>query len=414
MKSRCALWIELVALGCSFYFLTSLLIVAGISLGGDYLGKARSYRVDRTSKPFSTWDRVRTSKPFANWDGVWYAKIARDGYSYDPGKQSSVAFFPAFPLLGWVVAHSTGISEEWALVLVANACLLCCFIWMAAYVHERYPDGNANLVAWTLLGLGLWPVSFFARMAYSESLFLLVVVLVLYGFQRKWPMLAIAFLVGLATACRPLGVALIPPFCLYLWQERSSWNLFALRAPVAVLVACWGIVAYMAYQQAAFHDALAFVKTQKLWDLNPHSTWVERLGASLILEPIWSKYISTSPAWWARSEHVINSLFSLDFANPIYFLVTLGLVGYGAWHRQLNSREALLALGLLLIPYFLQGHRAFMVAQGRYALAALPAFLVVGRILWRLPSPFSAALLAISGFFLAVYSALFTAWYWFI
>ncbi len=33
------------------------------------------------------------------WDANWYLSIARDGYFYVPGSQSSVAFFPAYPLV---------------------------------------------------------------------------------------------------------------------------------------------------------------------------------------------------------------------------------------------------------------------------------------------------------------------------
>lgn len=29
-----------------------------------------------------------------HWDSGWYAAIARDGYFYRPGQQSSIAFFP--------------------------------------------------------------------------------------------------------------------------------------------------------------------------------------------------------------------------------------------------------------------------------------------------------------------------------
>ena len=38
----------------------------------------------------------------AGWcqgDGGWYLRIAESGYFYTPGRQSSVAFFPVFPML---------------------------------------------------------------------------------------------------------------------------------------------------------------------------------------------------------------------------------------------------------------------------------------------------------------------------
>src|SRR6478672_9366237 len=40
------------------------------------------------------------------FDSDWYFQIASNGYSYTPGQQSSVAFFPTFPLavraVSWV------------------------------------------------------------------------------------------------------------------------------------------------------------------------------------------------------------------------------------------------------------------------------------------------------------------------
>jgi hypothetical protein len=247
-------------------------------------------------------------------------------------------------------------------------------------------------------------------MAYGESLFFLVIIVFLLGCQRKWPILVLAAIVGLATACRPVGVALIPPLYLHCWGQSPSLARFSLTGVAVAPLACWGLLAYMTYLQFTFGDALAFARTQENWAYRP-GTWGERLGESLILKPIWSKYDPSSLNYWGRLEPTDNPLFSLDFANPLYFLVTCGLVAYGAWRKHLNGVEILLAAGLLLIPYFSHGHRSLMLGQARYALAAFPAFMVLGRILWQLPPPISGSLLAISGFFLGMYSALFAAWY---
>ncbi|MGI8777095.1 MAG: mannosyltransferase family protein [Acidimicrobiales bacterium] len=37
---------------------------------------------------------------WVHWDSEWYLQIANHGYSYKPGRQSSVAFFPLYPLAG--------------------------------------------------------------------------------------------------------------------------------------------------------------------------------------------------------------------------------------------------------------------------------------------------------------------------
>jgi Gpi18-like mannosyltransferase len=36
---------------------------------------------------------------WAQWDSGWYRQIAMEGYSYVVGRQSTVAFFPAYPLV---------------------------------------------------------------------------------------------------------------------------------------------------------------------------------------------------------------------------------------------------------------------------------------------------------------------------
>lgn len=46
-------------------------------------------------------------RALAAWDGTHYIRIADNGYSFDPERESNVVFFPAFPLLGRVVAHVT-------------------------------------------------------------------------------------------------------------------------------------------------------------------------------------------------------------------------------------------------------------------------------------------------------------------
>jgi len=58
------------------------------------------------------------------------------------------------------------------------------------------------------LALGLFPTTFFFRAAYSEALFLLLIVLVLYGLERAWPYLLIALIIGPGNRdpCRRCGV----------------------------------------------------------------------------------------------------------------------------------------------------------------------------------------------------------------
>jgi hypothetical protein len=249
------------------------------------------------------------------------------------------------------------------------------------------------------------------RMAYTESLFLLLLLFGMWAMHRKWSKTVIALVVGLATACRPTGVALLGPFALYLWQQRQSKFDLIRNAAFLLPIGCWGIIAYMTFQYVQFGDALAFVKTQAHWAVRQPASFADYATSLITLEPIWGKYNPGSVSYWARHEPIANPLFSLEFANPIYFMATVSLVIVGAKKKWLDAREVLLAILLLGIPYVTHSYDAIMMAQARYASVVFPAFMVMGRVLNGLRPPLAALLVGMSSVLLGVYSVMFAAWY---
>ncbi len=393
-----------VATGLGCYALTSLVAVLGVVLGFKYL-------------TFFIWkDQIPADllQAFANWDGRWYGRIATEGYSYDPARMSSVAFFPAYPVLAAIVHRVTGGRIEWALLVVANVFLAGSFVLLHRYVKNRDPLAPAELAPWALLAFGVLPVTFFFRMAYSESLFIFLSILSLYGMARRWPPWTLALAIGLLTAVRPAGVALIPPLCLYVWRQSTSARRALFDLAWLLPMACWGLLAYVAYQGAALGEPLAFVKAQDRWCWRPPFALSEKLYALATLEPVWSVYDPASRAFWERAAGDREPLFSLAFINPVYFVSAVALVVLGIWKRWLNSYEALAAAGLLFIPYFTKAYETGMQSQARYAAAAFPIYLVLGQLLCRIPGSVAGALAAISLFLLGVYAAMFAAAYVFI
>jgi hypothetical protein len=55
-----------------------------------------------------------------------------------------------------------------------------------------------------------------------------------------------------------------------------------------------------------------------------------------------------------------------------------------------------------------------MASMGRFTCVVFPVYLVIGRLLHAMPGPLTAAILALAGFMLGAYAALFAAWYLFI
>lgn len=385
-----AWWSKPLPLGLLVYSLTSGIVVLGASFGHQFVA------------PWGDSPRRNFHEAFSGGDGGWYKSIAAAGYTYDSAQQSSTAFFPLFPLLGRGMMRLTSVGPAWALLIVSHACLAAAFVVAAVYLGGRRPVPDRTTISLTLLALGLMPFTFFFRMSYSESTFLLLTLLFLLGFQRDWPLPAIAVIAGLASAARPVGVGLLLPLLIYAWRRSPSRRAFIARAALSAPLACWGLFAYAAFLHVQFGEPLAFARTQIHWG-TPAPSLASKMFALLSYQPIWEIFLCQPVAGW--------SVFAWEQVNPIYFAVAVALILFGAWLGRLNAYETSLAAMLLLIPYLTRAYESHMSSFARFAAVVFPVYLVLGEGLARLPPAVSAALFGICTFFLGVYSALFAAGY---
>ena len=83
----------------------------------------------------------------------------------------------------------------------------------------------------------------------------------------------------------------------------------------------------------------------------------------------------------------------------------------GVWKRWLNGRESLLGVLLLLIPYVTRSYEMCMLSQGRFIAANFLIYLVMGRLLNRIPGPVAAFVLCVAAVYLEVYVGQFAAGY---
>jgi hypothetical protein len=221
----------------------------------------------------------------------------------------------------------------------------------------------------------------------------------------------LAVVAGLATATRSVGVAALAPLWWHMWRTSPTVPGWLLRVLVWTPVACWGIAAYAAFQWHEFGEPLAFAKTQANYATRPPGPLVDRIVAQATLRPIWGSYVPSDEAYWAKRENHSIAAFSLYFANPLFFCAVASFVALGAWKRWLTTEETLLGAALVLIPYVLQSYTHYMSGAGRHVSVAVPAYLVLGHVLWGLPRPVSALLLCMMAALLALYSALFAGHY---
>ena len=356
--------------------------------------------------------------PFLAWDGTWYARIAADGYSFNPHDRSSVAFFPLYPLLARCL--SVLMPVPYALLAVSNAFAFLSSVVLFHYCRDTYRSRrglgeeetcskfSSRVVCCMLFA----PTSFYLRMAYTESLFLFLVVCAMLGMQRRWPAWVIALVIGMSTATRAVGIALMLPFLLYLWTDSMSIKRFFSRVTVCAPIAVSGLAFFCIYQWLVFGSPVAFARSQSFWSLRS-GTLSEQAWSLVTLEPIWGVYLTDSPGFWRRCPPSASPLFNLHFWNPVVFVGTVALAAYGCCCRIITPRESLLCLGLLGIPYLTQAFKVYMAAESRYCFVVFPVFIIIATIIGKGDRTLQQVAMCMSAALLAIFTALFCSWHWF-
>ncbi len=158
---------------CGLFFLSRLLVLAVAAISHLVVEQGPF------ASPARTWmDR------FFLWDATWYLGIAEDGYYYRNDAESSVGFYPLYPMLirG---AHGLGLDGEVAGYVISLAALFgaCVLLWKLAALETR----SERVAESAVLFLLFCPGSVWFGMIYTESLFLLTLLGCLFcARQGRW------------------------------------------------------------------------------------------------------------------------------------------------------------------------------------------------------------------------------------
>ena len=333
---------------------------------------------------------------WARFDSGFYLNIVRDGYSYTLGEQSSVAFFPLYPLL--VKAFMWLGNPVLAGVWVSNLCFLVGLVYLYKLTKLELSTQAARK---TVLLLSFFPASFFFSSVYTESTFFVLAVMSFYYARKgRWGVASLAAL--LASGTRVVGVLLVVSlglewlrahgFTLARIHKAESWRgaLSGLRQDWASLLCLTsvplGIVSFMVFLAQNFADPIAFISVQSAWNR-------ETLGPLLILQRDISGFIS------GLRDGVLYWNVPLDVAS-----LALGLVCTAGVWRKLGASYALFVLTGLLLPT-LSSTQSLV----RYLIVLFPVFMMLGH--WVKLRWLEYALYTVFATGLAVCFSLFANWY---
>ena len=383
-------------------WLYSLKVFLGLRLGLTILALAAVGLIAQNdATPVPGWpappvvegiDNVGTS--FERWDGLWFLRIAEDGYAENDG---SAAFFPLYPTIVGGLSTLIGGHPLAAALIVSNAAFLAALVVVYLLTLVEFDHDTARR---TTLYLAVWPTAFFFLAPYSESLFLLLAAgAVLCARLKRW--WAAAALGALTAATRSVGIVLVAVLAAEALtqlrerrrarEEQGSIVKDAVIPLLASAAVGLGTLAYLLYWKVQSGNFFAPIGEQGNWQREfsfPLATIVDGTRAAF-------EFIGLGAGGYAL----------LDW------LVVIPALALAVWVA-MRTRPAygVYAWASLLLPLTLIfGARPFM-SLPRFTVVIWPLFWALAHFTKQFNA--HAAVVAAGAVGLGVFTMLFVNWYW--
>ena len=316
------------------------------------------YRTRSFAMPFK---REKLAQIFAGWDSGWYFDIARRGYYFDPEGQSSIAFFPLYPLLMRAVAWPFGGTDKavWAAgIFIACAAFAAALLVIHRFTMQMF--GDREVARRAVLYLAIFPFALFLTRVYAESLFLLTSVLaVKRAHEGRW--WGAGLWGALATLSRPNGILIGLPVALFALRGSPAPTVLASRLGALLLIPL-ALAGYCAYVYSLSGDPLAWLSAQNHWGYSlGHPPWEQLL-----------KIIGRIVKYGVYDYFFVSKMAPFRLFHGGVALMCLALTP--AIFKRLGSAMGTYVLVSLLIP--LSGNA--LEGVGRYSAVLFPVFMLLG------------------------------------
>lgn len=220
------------------------------------------------------------------WDSGWYANIIENGYMLQPaahlnGDAANWAFFPLYPMCVRLFKQIINLNTVKSGFIVSSIFLVISLYFIIKYLSLTRDKDNA-ITAAILVALG--PYSFYFSCLYTESLFILLVILCFYYMQKEnWILCGIFG--ALLSATRATGVLLFISLFIkivtpYIREHRSiKYIIIEIikdgKKLFGLILFPAGLFSYMTFLYFYMGDAFAFKHVEIAWgrtNSNPFKT----------------------------------------------------------------------------------------------------------------------------------------------
>lgn len=319
--------------------------------GFEYVSSA-SYINSQNPVNYFLWS------PWANFDAVHYLSISTYGYTL-----YNAVFFPLFPIVVKIFSLPFGKLQilDPRQFFVALALVSVFFFLSLVFLNKLLSlDYKKNIAFQTILFILVFPASFFYATIYSESLFLLLLILSFYfARKRKW-LLSGLFSFFLAST-RFVGIAIFPALVYEFWKSEKT--IFR-KSFMPLLLGPLGLASYALFNYIMWKNPIHFIQAQE-WFANSRSTH------SIVLLPQtlfrYFKILSTIPSYQYEWRIALLELSVFIFVCLLLFI---------AWRKKVRTSYLIFSVIALLIPL----STGTLTGFPRYVLPIFPAFIALALV----------------------------------
>lgn len=305
----------------------------------------------------------------SQWDGLWYRELADHGYpNHVLHIQSTLGFFPLYPLLVWAVSHAFVVPiAHWQILSTTVAGVLVAGVGgaVATVLVQRLAAGwwGEQVARRAVLIFCLFPGSVVFSMVYAEGIMLPLAAGCLLALQRRRWLLA-GVLAGLATATEPQGLVLVIVCAVSAAVELRRGGLAARRALLAPALAPVGAAGFAIYLWIWTGSPFASLIAQR-------DGWSERTDGLALVHL--ARNLGDQISLRHFNHPTIDLNLVVGLGGAIVLIVLLVLVARN-W-REMSLEAILYTLGIAWLGMTSE----FVPPMPRLLITAFPAIMVVAR-----------------------------------
>jgi hypothetical protein len=332
----------------------------------------------------------------SQWDGLWYRMLADHGYpTHVTHVQSTLGFFPLYPLLVWAVSHAFVVPiAHWNILSTTIAGVIVSGVGgvITTVLVQRLAAGwwGERTGRKAVLIFCLYPGSVVFSMVYAEGVMLALVAGCILALQRRRWVLA-GVLAAFATATEPEAIVLVLVCAVSAgleFRRRGLTNREALKSLVAPALSVVGVGTFGAFLWLWTGSPFASLIAQR-------DGWSEKTNVFALGDL--ANALGNEISFSHFNHPTINLNLVVGLIGAVVLIVMLALVVRN--HREMSAEAIVWTFGISWLALTSE----YTPPMPRLVITAFPAVIVLARYVH---GKWWTALLWVNGVLLVGLSAL--------